>query len=104
MAILGIETLTYGVDDVALCTRYFEDFGLPLLEQSAGMARFRLEEGSNVIIRHITDPVLPASKSKALVCVKWSGGLTRRRILSVWRRTWKATANLRVTPMAPSTF
>ena len=66
MAILGIETLTYGVDDVALCTRYFEDFGLPLLEQSAGMARFRLEEGSNVIIRLITDPVLPASKIEGI--------------------------------------
>ena len=31
MAIIGIETVVYGVDDVAECTRYFLDFGLPLL-------------------------------------------------------------------------
>ena len=61
MAILGIETLIYGVDDVAQCTRYFEDFGLPPVEQSPSLGRFRLEEGSNVVIRHIADPALPAS-------------------------------------------
>ena len=31
MAINGIETIIYGVEDVALCTRYFVDFGLPLV-------------------------------------------------------------------------
>ena len=57
----GIETVVYGVDDVALCTRYFVDFGLPLLEQSDSSAHFRLDEGSNVIIRHVTDPAIPKS-------------------------------------------
>lgn len=61
MAIVGIETLVYGVDDVALCARYFEDFGLPLIERSSTLARFRLDEGSNIVIRHIDDPALPAS-------------------------------------------
>jgi len=41
----------YGVNDVAECTRYFVDFGLPLFEQSEAHAHFRLDEGSNVIIR-----------------------------------------------------
>ena len=31
VAIIGIESLTYGVDDVALCAKFFEDFGLPLV-------------------------------------------------------------------------
>lgn len=62
MAIIGIETVLYGVDDVAECTRYFVDFGLPLLEKSDRHAHFRLDEGSNVIIRHIHDPAIPASK------------------------------------------
>lgn len=62
MAIIGIETLLYGVNDVAECTRYFVDFGLPLLERSDTHAHFRLDEGSNVIIRHIDDPAIPKSR------------------------------------------
>jgi catechol 2,3-dioxygenase-like lactoylglutathione lyase family enzyme len=61
MAIIGIESIVYGVDDVAQCTRYFEDFGLPLLERSETHAHFRLPEGSNVLIRHINDPAIPKS-------------------------------------------
>lgn len=57
----GIETVVYGVDDVAVCTRYFVDFGLPLIEQSDGFAHFRLDEGSNVVIRHVNDPAIPKS-------------------------------------------
>ena len=38
MAIIGIETVLYGVNDVAECTRYFVDFGLPLLDKSASHA------------------------------------------------------------------
>jgi catechol 2,3-dioxygenase-like lactoylglutathione lyase family enzyme len=61
MAIVGIESLWYGVEDIALCTRFFEDFGLPLVETSDHEARFRLEEGSSVIICDIADPQLPKS-------------------------------------------
>lgn len=61
MALNGIASLLYGVNDVAECTRYFEDFGLPLLEKSDQHARFLLEEGSDVIIRHISDPAIPKS-------------------------------------------
>ncbi len=61
MAIIGIETVTYGVKDVAEATRYFVDFGLPLLEESGSHAHFRLDEGSNVIIRHVDDPLVPKS-------------------------------------------
>lgn len=61
MAIIGIETLIYGVDDVTHCTDFFDDFGLPLVERSATRAAFRLAEGSNVIIRPNDDPSLPDS-------------------------------------------
>jgi catechol 2,3-dioxygenase-like lactoylglutathione lyase family enzyme len=61
MAIIGIESVLYGVNDVAECTRYFTDFGLPLADRSETHAHFRLEEGSNVIIRHIDDPAIPKS-------------------------------------------
>ena len=59
MAIIGIETVLYSVDDVAKCTRYFVDFGLPLLENSDDHAHFRLDEGSNIIIRDKGNSAVP---------------------------------------------
>jgi catechol 2,3-dioxygenase-like lactoylglutathione lyase family enzyme len=61
MAIVGIESLIYGVGDVALCTRYFEDFGLSCVAQDGEVSEFRLAEGSRVIIRHRDDPALAVS-------------------------------------------
>ena len=60
MAILGIESLHYGVDDVMTCTRFFTDFGLTLLDSKGDVSRFRLPEGSTVVIRRLQDPALPA--------------------------------------------
>ncbi|MVW84810.1 glyoxalase [Pseudomonas sp. PB101] len=57
----GIESLIYAVNDLKLCTRYFVDFGLPLLEESDQHAHFRLDEGSNVILRQLGDANLPTS-------------------------------------------
>ena len=62
MAIIGIESILYGVDNVAECTRYFVDFGLPLVEQTEQHAHFRMEEGSKVFIRRINDPAIPKNR------------------------------------------
>jgi catechol 2,3-dioxygenase-like lactoylglutathione lyase family enzyme len=78
MAIIGIDTLLYGVNDVAECTRYFLDFGLPLLEKSEQHAHFRLDEGSNIIIRHISDPTLPKSKLVGTGVVETVWGVDRQ--------------------------
>ncbi|WP_043288139.1 VOC family protein [Paraburkholderia oxyphila] len=59
MTILGIKTLIYGVEDVPVCTKFFEDFGLPLIESDAEQAVFVLPEGSSVIVRSIEDKRLP---------------------------------------------
>ena len=59
MAIIGIDTLVYGVSDLADCKRYFQDFGLSLIDDMAAYARFRLPDGSTVEIRHRDDPALP---------------------------------------------
>jgi hypothetical protein len=61
MPILGIESLIYGVADVALSARFFDDFGLQQTKFGADFARFVLPEGSSVIIREIGDPALPPS-------------------------------------------
>lgn len=59
MAIIGIETIRYCVDDVALCTRFFDDFGLPLDSETDGRAVFLLPDNSKVELRSLADdPVL----------------------------------------------
>lgn len=55
MAITGLASLIYGVEDVALCTRFFEDFGLPLEHSDANGSIFRLAENSTVVIRPEAD-------------------------------------------------
>jgi len=73
MSIIGIETVVYGVDDLSECTRYFDDFGLAPLERTAEFTHYRLEEGSNVILRPIGDATLPktAMKGTGVIEVIW---------------------------------
>jgi catechol 2,3-dioxygenase-like lactoylglutathione lyase family enzyme len=59
LAIIGIESLVYAVDDVFACTKFFDDFGLTLHSKSAVGSTFVLEEGSKVVIRPMSDPSLP---------------------------------------------
>ena len=61
MAILGIESLIYGVDDVGVCTKFFDDFGLPRASRTQSVSTFKLEEGSKVVLRQLDDPGLPRS-------------------------------------------
>lgn len=64
MSIIGIESLVYGVADVAESTRFFEDFGLMRASAKEGASRLLLPEGSSVVIRHRDDGALPASQLK----------------------------------------
>src|SRR5688500_14238283 len=56
LAITGIASLVYGVDDVQESARFFDDFGLCGEERRADFASFRLPEGSSVVIRKHSDP------------------------------------------------
>lgn len=55
MPILGIESLIFGVDDLATCTRFFDDFGLSQISAGQDFTHYRLEEGSNVILYKMGD-------------------------------------------------
>jgi len=46
MAIIGIRRLTWLVDDVSACVRFFTDFGLALVEQTGDSALFEAADGS----------------------------------------------------------
>jgi catechol 2,3-dioxygenase-like lactoylglutathione lyase family enzyme len=59
MALLGIETLIYGVDDLDASLKFYDDFGLQSVERDAGGAVYRLPEGSSFVVRHSDDPRLP---------------------------------------------
>src|SRR6266403_6067789 len=59
MAILGIETVVYCVDDIAKSADFFDDFGLRRYEETGASLRFRLPDHSNVIVRSAkSDPVV----------------------------------------------
>ena len=64
MAIIGIQSLVYGVADVEKSRRFFEDFGLPLERASESQVRFALPEGSSVTLRQQDDPELPTSSMR----------------------------------------
>jgi catechol 2,3-dioxygenase-like lactoylglutathione lyase family enzyme len=59
MAILGVETAVFGVDDLDLCSRFWEDFGLIPVAGVEGERAFEVASGSKVVLRLRNDPNLP---------------------------------------------
>jgi catechol 2,3-dioxygenase-like lactoylglutathione lyase family enzyme len=62
VAILGIETITYCVDDLDRCADYFEDYGLKLLERTDSHVHYRLPDTSNVILQRLSTDPIPGSE------------------------------------------
>jgi catechol 2,3-dioxygenase-like lactoylglutathione lyase family enzyme len=60
MAIIGIRRLTWSVEDVAACARFFSDFGLRLIEEKADSALFEAADGSEALILQKGHARLPA--------------------------------------------
>lgn len=80
MPVMRVESIVYGVDDVAAATTYFEEWGLKLREKGANGAEFALPTGQSVQIRGSGDSMLP----KAI-----EGGPTVRE--TIWGVDSKAT-------------
>jgi len=59
MAILGIESVVYGVEDMALCNRFWDDYGLTRLDGPEDGSVWGFPSGSRLIMRPIDDPELP---------------------------------------------
>jgi len=59
MTICGIESLVYGVEDLELCGRFFEDWGLECIERGERSSRWALPDRTTVVLRPIDDPSLP---------------------------------------------
>jgi len=61
MAILGVESVIFGVDDLELCSKFWEHFGLTPLTRSADESVFEVVSGSKVVVRRRNDPSLPSA-------------------------------------------
>jgi len=59
LGFLGLDSVTYGVDDIGHATKFFRDWGLTLVSESAKETIFETLEKSRVILRHKDDPDLP---------------------------------------------
>lgn len=59
MPILGVESLVFGVDDVALSCKFWADFGLTPLSITPQQGVFGVASGSRVIVTAKDDPTLP---------------------------------------------
>lgn len=59
MAIIGIERLVYGVDDIEKSARFFRDFGLRELEEEGDAVHFELANGARVVLLPLGHPALP---------------------------------------------
>jgi catechol 2,3-dioxygenase-like lactoylglutathione lyase family enzyme len=57
--ILGIESVTYGVDDLEQSTKFFGDFGLERLDANQHGASFATPERTAIEVRRNDDPTLP---------------------------------------------
>jgi hypothetical protein len=65
MNILGPDSLLFGVDDVAACTKYLTDYGLKPRDLTSAGGRFEAMDGTFVEIRHKSDAALPAPMDTA---------------------------------------
>jgi len=59
MSIQGIEGVTYGVEDLAACRRFFLDWGLQLEREAPRRLEFATLNGCQVVVADKNDPGLP---------------------------------------------
>ncbi|MFJ8105682.1 VOC family protein [Streptomyces sp. NPDC096132] len=60
MGIQRIESVTYGIDDLDACVRFFDDFGLFLVERTGEHAVFETLTGQTLHLDTDPSPLLPA--------------------------------------------
>ena len=63
MAVNGVARVTFGVESVSECARFYEDFGITNTRLTDDAADFSVPDGSEVRIRRCDDDTLPASYS-----------------------------------------
>lgn len=72
MTILGVQSVVYGVEDVATGLKYFDDWGVPAAERGAQGGEYKLPSGQTIRVRSASDASLPPPAE---------GGSTAREII-----------------------
>jgi catechol 2,3-dioxygenase-like lactoylglutathione lyase family enzyme len=61
MALSGIDTVTFGVEDMNESRRFCQDWGLTELEAEAARLVYETKDGGRIVVRPKTDDTLPAA-------------------------------------------
>jgi len=59
MALIGIEKLVFGVEDLDLCKKFWSDYGMTKVEDSPAHGLFATTSKAKVEVRKLNDPSLP---------------------------------------------
>lgn len=59
MNVVRLESLTYGVDDLAVAKRYYDDWGLVAVAEGRHGVDYRLDSGQTILLRESSDSSLP---------------------------------------------
>lgn len=70
MKITGLETLVFGVEDLAGCAQYLKDYGLTPVREGAEGGRYEALDGSGVELALASDASLPAATSSTCLLRK----------------------------------
>lgn len=98
MAIDRIEAVTYGVTDVPTCRRFFEDFGLELVEDGAGGATFRTPVNQFLHLRPADDPSLPPGLEQGSTIREVTWGVDTEDALDALASNLSKDRDVRPTP------
>ena len=85
MSVEGIDRITYGVDDIAACKRFFLDWGLRLVRENDASLDFESLNGCEVRIRKTDDPSLPRATEAGPTLREVIWGMTGEADLAVLR-------------------
>jgi len=87
MSILGIDQITYGVEDPAACRQFFLDWGLKLLREDADRLEFECLNGCGVIVARSDDASLPPAMESGPTVREVVWGVDNAADLKAFART-----------------
>ena len=82
MNVTNLDSVVFGINDLAACRRFWTDFGLIESTAADGATVFACKNGSTVVLRSADDPELPqpiepgATQREAIFGVKSAADLT----------------------------
>lgn len=96
MTVTRIERAVYAVDDIPLCTRFFEDFGLERVRSDETGAELSTLTGQRILLRPFDAPGLPAPLEDGPTLREVVWGVDGRRSLDRLRAELERDREVRV--------